>query len=140
MKEECLDEIREYIEEVLGDALENKFENLADEMRETIEEASYSSISQAFEDGIEQFLSTHEFKLSDGTIIQSRPMTKVVNPDKTKLLICYGGLRVDGCSLIVQTGLSCWETLYCFDSPNAAIDAFKKVAEAIKQRTPMLEL
>ena len=140
MKEECLDEIREYIEEVLGDVLENKFENLADEMRETIEEASYNSISQAFEDGIEQFLSMHEFKLSDGTIIQSRPMTKVVNPDKTKLLICYGGLRVDGCSLIVQTGLSCWETLYCFASPNAAIDAFQKVAEAIKQRVPMLEL
>ena len=89
---------------------------------------------------LDQFLSTHEFKLSDGTIIQGRPMTKVMNPGKTKLLVCYGGLRVDGCTLIVQTGVSCWENLCYFESHEAAVDALKKVAEAIKQEIPMLEL
>ncbi len=90
--------------------------------------------------GIEQFLSDHEFKLSDGTIIQSRPMTKVMNPDKTKVLICYGGLRVDGCSLVVQTAISRWESLYSFESPEAAVDALKTVTEAIEQRVSLIEL
>ena len=109
MKEEDLDEIRECIEEAIENALEDKLEGLADEIRDLVEEVSYDSVSEAFEEGIEQYLADHEFKLSDGTIIQSRPMTKVMNPDKTKVLICYGGLRVDGCSLVVQTAISRWE-------------------------------
>ena len=140
MKEEDLDEIRDCIEEVLESALEEKLESLADEMRDAIEEVSYDSVSEAIEEGIEQFLYDHEFKLSDGTIIQSRPMTKVMNPDKTKVLICYGGLRVDGCSLVVQTAISRWESLYSFETPEAAIDALKTIIEAIEQRVSLIEL
>ena len=140
MKEEDLDEIRDCIEEVLESALEEKLEVLADDMRDAIEEVSYDSVSEAIEEGIEQFLSDHEFKLSDGTIIQSRPMTKVMNPDKTKVLICYGGLRVDGCSLVVQTAISRWESLYSFESPEVAVDALKTITEAMEQRVSLIEL
>ena len=140
MKEEDLDEIRECIEEAIENALEDKLEGLADEIRDLVEEVSYDSVSEAFEEGIEQYLADHEFKLSDGTIIQSRPMTKVMNPDKTKVLICYGGLRVDGCSLVVQTAISRWESLYYFGTPEAAVEALKKITEAIEQKVPLIEL
>ena len=140
MKEEDLDEIRECIEEAVESTLEDKLEELADEIRDLVEEVSYDSVSEAFEEGIEQYLADHEFKLSDGTIIQSRPMTKVMNPDKTKVLICYGGLRVDGCSLVVQTAISRWESLYYFETPEAAVEALKKITEAIEQKVPLIEL
>ena len=140
MKNDDLDEIRECIQEAIEDALEDKLEDLADEIRDLVEEVSYDFVSEAFEEGIEQYLADHEFKLSDGTIIQSRPMTKVMNPDKTKVLICYGGLRVDGCSLVVQTAISRWESLYYFETTEAAVEALKKVTEAIGQKVPLIEL
>ena len=62
-------------------------------------------------------------------MIQTRQKTKVLSPDKKKLLICYGGLKVDGSCLIVQTRISSWDTLYAYDSEADAIAALEKVKD-----------
>ena len=70
----------------------------------------------------------------------ARQKTKVFSPDKKKLLICYGGLKVDGFSLIVQTMISSWDTLYTYDNEDDAIEALEKVKGAIERGDALIEL
>ena len=65
---------------------------------------------------------------------------KLLSPDKTKLLLCYGGLRVDGRSLIVQTRISCWETIAVYQSKEDAVEALLKVKKAMDAGAVSFEL
>ena len=51
---------------------------------------------------------------------------KLFSPDKTKLLLCYEGLRVEGCTLTVQTRISSWETIAVYQSKEDAVAALLK--------------
>lgn len=65
---------------------------------------------------------------------------RLLSPDKSKVLICYGGLRVDGTTLIVQTRISCWEAIASYQTKEEAIAALQKVNNAIKENMDNFEL
>ena len=108
MDKDMMNEIRDAIEEAMEDAMDN----VRDELEETLQESINDSISEFFAEGMEEFLKNHQFILKDGTVIRPRQRTKVLSPDKTRLYPCYGGLRIDGTTLQVQTRISCWNPLY----------------------------
>lgn len=149
------EELREEMAEIIEDALEDKLQDLKEELRfsleETAQETINDSISEFFEEGIDSFLSDHQFVLKDGTIIQAKQKTKVLSPDKTVLLSCYGGLRVQdaskwngngeqGWALSVQTRISCWDVIYVYEDKNEAIEALEKVKDAMEQGLSLVEL
>lgn len=148
MDDAMLETIEEKVREVVEDVLGNKIDDLADEIADELEdrladiidEAVNDSIIECFSEGIEEFLSSHQLALNDGTTLQMRQKTRVMSPDKKKVIICYGGMRVDGKSLQIQTRISCWETLWSFETEEKAVDALQKVSAAIEQGVSLIEL
>ena len=137
------EKIREAVEAALEDRLDDLTDEIADQledrMREIVDEAVSDSIGEAFAEGIEDFLSGHQL-LKDGAVLQTRPRTRVMSPDQKKVLVCYGGLRVDGKSLFIQTRLACWEDLCRYATEEEAAEALRKVNAAIAQGLPLIEL
>ena len=82
-----------------------------------------------------------KFVLNDGTVIKTKERMRIFSPDKSKMLILYGGLRVDGTSLMVQTGPgSNYEYLACYKTKEEAIEALEKVSEAMEAGLTKFEL
>jgi hypothetical protein len=140
MKEENLDEIMSAVEDAVKSAVEDKFEELADELRVAVDETLSDNVSEYFSEGIEQFLADYQFVLKDGTVVQARNKTRVMSPNKKKVFTCYGGLRVDGKTLTVQTRISSWEWLCVFETEEEAVEALKKVSAGIEQGVSLIEL
>ena len=147
------DKFTEKVEERLNDSVfDDISEEIADRLEERIDEAINDSISEFFAEGLEEFLEAHQFILQDGTIVQSRQRTKVLAPDKKKLLNCYGGLRVEntekysgsaipkGWGLAVQTRISSWELISVYENEEDAIADLMKVENAITDGLPLVEL
>ena len=78
--------------------------------------------------------------LSDSTVIQLKEHLKVLSPDKRKLLPCYGGLKVDGKTLMIQTRISSWQGLCWYDTQEEAIAALLKIKDAMQSGEKYLEL
>jgi hypothetical protein len=129
------DSIKDMFEEI-RDALEE----LVSGIEEAVDEAVMGSFPESFVEGWEQFMADHTFVKKDGTVVQGWPVTRVLSPDKKKQLNCYGGLKVDGRTLIVQTRISSWEPLCTFESEEAAVEALKKISEAMKRGETFIEL
>ena len=148
MDEEMLEAIEEKVQEAVSAAMEEKMADLADSiadeldgrLQDIIEEAISDSIIEFFSEGIEEFLSNHQFTLKDGTVLQTRQKTRVVTPDKKRVLICYGGMRVNGRSLQMQTRISSWETFWNYETEEQAIEALQKMNAAIDQGLSMIEM
>ena len=148
MGDELLETIEEKVKEAIESALEDKMDDLADEIadqmedriRDIVDEAVSDSITEYFSEGIEQFFSNHQLVLKDGTTLRMRQKTRVMSPDKKKVLICYGGMRVDGKALLIQTRISCWERIYFYETEKEAIEALQKVNAAIEQGLSLIEL
>ena len=139
MDEEMLESIEEKVQEAVRGAIEDKMgdftDSIADELecrlQEIIEEAVNDSIIEFFSEGIEEFLSSHQLALKDGTILQMKQKMRAMTPDKKRVLICYGGMRVVGTSLQIQTRISCWETFWNYETEEQAIAALQKMNAAI---------
>ena len=98
------------------------------------------AVQNVFPEALGESFSDFEFVLTDGTIVKPRQRMKVFSPDKSKLLLCYGGLRVDGSSLMVQTRISSWENIANYQSKEEAIEALKKVKNAMDANLDIYEL
>lgn len=59
---------------------------------------------------------------------------------RKKYLACYGGMKVDGRTLMIQTRISCWQDLCSFETAAEAMEALQKVSKAIEQGLPIIEL
>ncbi|MCR5329955.1 MAG: hypothetical protein K6E62_02055 [Lachnospiraceae bacterium] len=153
VKEDLAEELTGLIEDKLDEALlDDISEEIADRLEERIDEAINDSISEFFAEGIEEYLEAHQFILNDGTVVQSRHRTRVLAPDKKKLLNCYGGLRVQsteknggnetarGWGLAVQTRISCWEVISVYEREEDAIADLMKVENAITEGAELVEL
>lgn len=153
MMDDMAEELSDRVEEKLGDSLfDDISEEIADRLEERIDEAINDSISEYFAEGLEEFLEAHQFVLQDGTIVQARQRTKVLAPDKKKLLNCYGGLRVEntekysgraipkGWGLTIQTRISSWEVIGVYEHEEDAIAALMKVENAITEGSTLVEL
>ena len=120
-----IDSIIEQITSKLEDAL-------GDILADQVESAVTCAVQDVFEEALHTSLSRFEFELADGTVVRPTQVAKIISPDKTKMLPCYGGFRVDGSTLIVQTSTTCWESIAVYKSKEEATDALKKVIETIK--------
>jgi hypothetical protein len=78
--------------------------------------------------------------LKDGTILQMKQKMRAMTPDKKRVLICYGGMRVVGTSLQIQTRISCWETFWNYETEEQAIAALQKMNAAIDRGLSMIEM
>lgn len=130
------DEIRDEMQEMLDDAIAD----LTDELIDRMEEVFNDSIGEILQDALEEFFSSHAMQLKDGTVLQPRKKTKVLSPKKDKLLYCYGGLRVDGTSLVIQTRISCWEYIAAYSTKEEAVAALMKVKAAMEMGEELVEL
>lgn len=125
---------------------------LMDEMTSRIEDAVEAAVADQIEEAVTcalqdvlpetlgECFADFEFVLPNGTVVRPRQYMKVLSPDKTKLLLCYGGLRVDGQSLTVQTRISSWETIAVYPSREEAVAALVRVKDAMDAHLEMLEL
>ena len=136
MDDERVDKLQGMIE----DAMENMKDELLDEMDEKIQEAVNDSLSEIVTEALEGYFASHAFALSDGTVIQPKEYLKVLSPDKRKLLPCYGGLKVDGKTLVIQTRISSWQSLCWYATEEEAVAALLKVKDAIQFGEKYLEL
>ena len=123
-------------------------ESLLDELTERIEEAVESAVDEQltdivqgmFPEALSEALADREFVLPDGTVVRPRRCMKLLAPDKSKLLCCYGGLRVDGQTLVVQTRVSSWEAIAVYESREEAVEALLKVKNAMDAHLETLEM
>lgn len=135
--DEWLDEMEDRIGDAVSDAAENVLNDL---LEDRLDDAVYDAVLQALPEILGDSLARFEFRLKDGTIVRPREQMKVLSPDKSKLLCCYGGLRVDGKSLMIQTRLSCWEWIADYSDREAAIAALNRVRLAMEAGEKLLEL
>lgn len=124
-----MDELYAHIDEIVEDVI-------VDQIESTVS----SSVQDAIEDALLECLSRFEFVLPDGTLVKPKQRLKLLSPNKNKMLICYGGLRVDGKSLMVQTSTQCWTEIAYYNNQEEAIEALSKVKDAIIAEIPVLEL
>lgn len=144
--------IESAIENAMGNAMEDSQNTIAEMLDERIDEAVNDSISEFFSEGLEDFLATHPLVLNDGRIVSAKQRTKVMSPDKKKVLSCYGELRVEntskwdgnaypkGWALNVQTRISSWEVAYVYATEKEAMDALISVNRAITEGMSMIYL
>ena len=120
------------------------FEDIIDDMTNRVEDIVEDAVTCALQDILPEALSDcftdFEFILTDGTIVKPKQHMKLFSPDKSKLLLCCGGLRVDGTSLMVQTRISCWESIATYPSREEAIEALVKVHKAMEDNLSVFEL
>lgn len=140
------------IREMIEAAMENSSDTIAELLDERIDEAINDSISEFFSEGMEDFWATHPLVLNDGRIVSAKQRTKVMSPDKKKVLSCYGELRVEdtskwdgryfprGWALSVQTRISSWDVLYVYETEKEAMDALVLVNDAINKGMSLIEL
>lgn len=122
--------------EMIQDAVENAMADAVDEIMATVEDSVEASVQNA----IQNMLSDFEFILPNGVQVSSRKKLSVTSSDKTKVLVCYGGLRVDGVSLFIQTRVDCWEEIGTYPTKEEAVQALEKVKNAIKNGLDFLDL
>lgn len=117
----------------LMEELSSKLEDMIEDILvDQVESAVTCAVQDVFEEALHASLSRFEFVLTDGTVVRPRPLAKIVSPDKTKMLPCYGGFRVDGCTLIMQTSATCWEHIAVYTSKEEAIQALERITEALR--------
>ncbi len=124
-----MDEVSSRLEDVIEDVIIDQ-----------VDSAVTCAIQDAMPEALGESFSDFEFVLKDGTVVRPKQHMKVFSPDKSKLLICYGGLRVDGSSLIIQTRISSWETIAYYQTREEAIEALTKVKNAMESGVPIFEL
>lgn len=124
--------------------LDELMDELSGRVEDLLEGAIADQVTSAVQDVLpellQESLAAFEFVLKDGTIVRHRTQIKLLSPDKTKLLLCYGGLRVDGRTLVVQTRISSWESIAVYPSREEAAAALVKVKDAMEAGLPLLEL
>ena len=133
--DEILDELSAQIEDMVEDAVEDHIQDFAN--AELVD-----MMGKMVQDALDNLTSNGcKFVLNDGTVVKTKERMRIFSPDKSRMLILYGGLRVDGTSLMVQTGPgSNYENIAHYKTREEAIEALKKVAKAMEDGVTMFEL
>ena len=139
--EEIYENMMDMLREALDEALEEKFGDLSCELDANIQDVVAQSVNEA--------LSEMEFRLSDGTVVMPSPKLKLLTRDKSNMLVCYGGLRVDRCkyndgpdgfALWVQTRACSWDIAAFYEKKENAMAALLTVKEAMEKKLEFFEL
>ena len=134
------DGIRDEIQGMIEDALANAADELRGEMGEMVQEAVNDCLAEIVSEALADFFSSHPFKMPDGTVLQPKERLKVLSPDKRKMLPCYGGLKIDGKTLVIQRGISSWESLCYYATAEEAAAALLRIRDAMQKGEEYLEL
>ena len=99
---------------------------------------------------IEDTLSGFRVELTNGVVLTPVPRLRLLSPDRTKQLLCYGGLKIedttnwnklpDGWALSVQTSGDTWEFIHIYSDKESATEALVKVKNAMNKGCDNLEL
>lgn len=131
---------------------EQMYGELPEEAREEWEEFIESAVASSVRNAVQNILADMECILPDGTHVIPKKYLRLTSPDKTKMLLCYGGLRVedtsrfsgrhypDGWGLVVQTAADAWDMLYIYSTKDEAIAALEKVKNALDDHLETLDL
>ncbi|MBQ6716452.1 MAG: hypothetical protein IJN21_08055 [Clostridia bacterium] len=124
--------------------IDSLMDEIEDRIEEMIEEQVEDSVEDAMQNRLQEMigeaLSDMEITLANGAVIRPPKRMLLLSPDKTKMLLCYGGLRVDGCTLMIHTRISCWESIYVYPTREEAIEALVKVKNAMLSGAEIFEL
>ena len=130
--DEVLDEIMNGIQ----DAVENAMTDVVEDLIGNIGDSVQASVQNA----IENMLAGFEFTLPNGVKVTPIKKLTVTSPDKTRMFVCYGGLKVDGLTLLVQTRVDCWQPIHVYETQEEAIQALDKVKKAMMDGLDFLDL
>lgn len=130
--DEELDEIMNGIQ----DAVENAMTDVVEDLIGNIGDSVQASVQNA----IENMLASFEFTLPNGVKVTPIKKLTVTSPDKTRMFVCYGGLKVDGLTLLVQTRVDCWQPIHVYETQEEAIQALDKVKKAMMDGLGFLDL
>ena len=130
--DEELDEIMNGIQ----DAVENAMTDVVEDLIGNIGDSVQASVQNA----IENMLASFEFTLPNGVKVTPIKKLTVTSPDKTRMFVCYGGLKVDGLTLLVQTRVDCWQPIHVYETQEEAIQALDKVKKAMMDGLDFFDL
>lgn len=127
--------------DTITDELSSRIEDMIeDALIDQIEDAVTNAVQEVLSEALSESFSAFEFVLNDGTIVRPRQYMKLFSPDKSKVLLCYGGLRVDASTLMIQTRISSWESIASYKNREEAIEALAKVKKAMEDNLPSFDL
>ncbi|MBP3540481.1 MAG: hypothetical protein J6K72_01515 [Clostridia bacterium] len=119
-------------------------------MEDALDDALSSTLPDIVREALEECLADYQFTLPDGTQVAPRQKMRLLSPDKTKQLLCYGGLRVsdtsrwnhlpNGWALEIQTRPCSWEILHIYPAKEEAVAALEKVSAAMEAGETFLAL
>lgn len=125
-------------------------EAFAEEIIDRLEDTLTGSMPEMISEALSECLSQYRFRLPDGTEILPPSRLRLMNPEGTKQLVCWGGLRIadttryrgvaPGWALEVQTRISSWEIIAVYPEKHKAADALKTVAAAMEEGKSFLQL
>ena len=135
-REEFLDELAERMTDELED-------RMSDEMEAIVQDALSATLPELVRESLQDFFADYVFRLPDGTQVMPRERLKLLSPDKTKQLVCAGGLRVSdtsfwsncpkGWALKVQTRISSWEIIHIWSEKAEAVAALEMASHAMEE-------
>ena len=130
--------------EELRELMDSRMEEIADALREQIEESVGNALAGDWTGmiagALDAYFASCGFTLPDGTAVRAREHLRVLSPDRKKLLVCCGGLKVDGCTLLVQNRAGGWDALCYWRSPEEAAAALLRIRDAMRAGETDLEL
>lgn len=140
--EDVLDDLKNDLEASIRDAIEDATSDMKDDLTDEIEDIIEDTISNYFPEILANCLSDMEFCMKDGTVVRpvQRKRVMLVSPDKSKMLECHGGLKVDGCTLIIKTGVNSWHDIAVYRSREEAVEALQRVKDAMLSGVEIFEL
>ena len=133
-----MDELSSHLEDMIENAVADHVESA---VASAIEDTLPNALEDILSDALNETLSNFEFVLPNGTVVRQRPRMKLLYPDKSKLISCYGGLYIhgNGTCLMVQIEPSFWDGID-FPTKEDALAAFDKVKNAMNDEVTLLEL
>lgn len=138
---ERMEELTQRLEEAAEEACQDAAENVIDDLLEDrLDDAVRDALQEVLPEAVGECLAGYEFVLKDGTLVRPRQRLRVLSPDGSKLLECYGGLKVDGKCLLIQTRVSCWEMIAAYPDRETAIAALQQVLVAMEAEEKLLKL
>ena len=101
-------------------------DELSCEVADAVECAVHDALPEALRMCIEELLC-------------AKPRIMVLSNDKTKYISCYGGLRVDGTCLTIQTGAYSWDH-FRYPTKEEAKENLLKIKKAMDEGLENIEL
>ena len=103
---------------------------IADEISCEVADAVECAVHDALPDAL---------RMCIGELLQPKPRIMVLSNDKTCYIGCYGGLKVKGKDLWIQTGSCSWDTFH-YATKEEAKENLLKIKKAMDGCLPSVEL